>query len=89
MAERKRNPTNADLLKEIKTMQNSLTTVMSDVEELKTWRVAVMAVDEYKRREREPQTQTEDKSLNKELIKALIYALTAITGLIALMQGVK
>jgi hypothetical protein len=87
------NPTNADLLREIKdvkgtqeSMQKSLNTVTSDVDNLKVWRIAQEAVEAYKRDENKPSGA--ESKLNKDVVKQILYALTAVCiALIAVTQA--
>lgn len=95
-------PTNAVLLREIKavkdsqeTMQKSLDTVASDVDNLKMWqhleiatrKAAKEAVDEYRKNERKSPSAPESR-LNKDVIKQILYALTAVCiALIAVTQA--
>jgi len=85
MATRK-NPTNADILREIKNVQTSVENVVKDVEELKTWRVAVMAVEAYKKVEDSKPPKSSNDWINRELVKAVIIALGIIATMVTLIQ---
>jgi len=87
MAERK-NPTNADLLKEIKAVKKEVGEVIADVTDLKTWRrdqeIARTAVEEYKRTEKTPS----DSKQTKDVVKQLLLALGAVVAaLVVITQG--
>jgi putative N-acetylmannosamine-6-phosphate epimerase len=85
----KRNPTNADIIREVKNMQTIVSDTVKDVEALKEWRVAVMAVDEYKRREGNgaATSKSPNEWLNRELIKMFGLALGVIGALVVLAQS--
>lgn len=84
-----KQPTNQDLLKEIKAMSAIVSKIDGRVFLLETWKIATdaasAAVDKYKANE----NKTSDSWINKELIKVLAIALGAIVSLIALIRTSK
>lgn len=70
-------------------MEASFSDVIKDVGELKDWRIAIMAVDEYKRREGDSPATAKSPNdwLNRELIKMFGVALGIIMALVVLSQS--
>lgn len=77
----RQQPSNSDLLKEIKSMQSSVTRIDGRVENLEVWRISSdasrEAVEKYKRDERFAKT---DKS-KIEVAQALLPFIIALTAL--------
>lgn len=66
-------------------MQEGLFKVTNDVGELKTWRIALEAVEAYKRSERKPEATKSDSKVNADLVKNVGIALAIILALITAM----
>lgn len=83
-----KNPNNSDIIKEIKMIHDSIKGLDTRLSSIETWRIATNAakeaIQEYKVQENKG-----GNGLNKELLKALGLALTAIVSLIALVQASK
>lgn len=80
-----KNPTNSDLLREIKEINRKLEAYGHDISELKEWKIAVEAAKQaLKEYQMQHPTQTDDERNNSSVIKALI----AVTATIAVLGGV-
>jgi hypothetical protein len=90
MAE-KRQPTNADLMKEIQSMHESMGLIDNRVKIVENrwlaYDIAKEAVAEYKAQEKSEGRGELTSSVNKELVKGIVAALTIIGTLIAIIQG--
>ncbi len=69
----------------IKSLGDTVMQIQTTVTELKDWQTGIRAVESYKNN----RPNNNNTWMNKELLKALGVALTAIAGLIALLRAGK
>jgi Skp family chaperone for outer membrane proteins len=85
-----RKPTLADLETKLDGIAKEFRGMRSDVDTLQQWKLAEDAYKAALKQVHTEQSETgSDRFLNKELLKALGLALTAIVSLVALIQASK
>lgn len=84
----KRNPTNADLMAEIRTINDTLRHYGQEITQLKEWRIAVEAAKEaLKEVNASNARQTDNESISNKALAAVIGTIAVLGGIIAVMVG--
>jgi hypothetical protein len=91
----KKNPTNAEIMLAVQSLQKVVNPLLDDVASLKQWQrdqqIAKAAVAEYVKENppAEQQAEKSDQWLNRELVKTLGVALAVILALVTLIAQLK
>lgn len=87
----KRNPTNADILSEIKDLAVEMGAIKNDVTDLKNWRIAVEAakeaLKEFQASQASKVQKEPEQSLSNKALAAVIGVITVLAGVIVVMAN--
>jgi len=80
-----KNPTNRDIFRELRTVNTTLNRHETDIQELKTWKTGVQAVDQYVARMKAP-AESKTGGNPPDLTKIIIIALGLVGSALAIIM---